>query len=419
MPTTASRARRWIEQGKAKPFWNDLGIWGVQLLAEPSGYNKQDIVVGLDPGKRYSGIAVQSSKFTLFMSHLVLMGFIPKQGTAIAGVKEKMSYRSMLRRTRRGRRIDRTGSFKLRNHRQKRFSNRRKSKLAPSIRSNRQLELRVVAELCHIYPVAEIRVEKVRADVDRTRGRKGARSGKGFSPVMVRQAWALEQFSQLAPVVTVEGWQQDAECLRGKLPPQNLLGNGTSQVRRYLRLEKNKTKKELQVPETHAVDAITLAASYFVQYKPFHAANARGHQWDGEVTITPALFKVISKPRITRRRLHDAIPAKKPNPNQYRERYGGSTTPFNARKGDLIEYSTKSKGEVKKIIGYCSGYTGPNLSLSDASWSRLGRFANSKCRILARNTGLVISGTLSPAKLPSYPPYDQTLSGYGRSTSEI
>ncbi|MBR8838902.1 MAG: hypothetical protein DSM106950_34095, partial [Stigonema ocellatum SAG 48.90 = DSM 106950] len=119
------------------------------------------------------------------------------------------------------------------------------------------------------------------------------------------------------------------------------------------------------------------------------------------------------------RRLHDAVPAKSPNPAQYRERYGGSTTPFKARKGDLIQYSTKSKGEIKKVIGYCSGYTGNNLSLSDASWARLGRFANSKCRVVARNTGLVISLTLSPTQLPGLPPYDQTLSGYGRSTSEL
>lgn len=159
------------------------------------------------------------------------------------------------------------------------------------------------------------------------------------------------------------------------------------------------------------VDAVSIACSHFVQYKPFHTTDERGHRWTGEVRITPALFKIISKPRITRRRLHDAIPAK----GGVRERYGGSTTPFEARKGDLIEYSIKSKGVTKKVIGYCSGYTGNNLSLSDANWSRLGRFANSKCRILARNTGLVISGGLTPAQLPSYPPYDSSC-GYGRST---
>ncbi len=227
MPTKASRARRWIQQGKAKSFWNKLDIWCVQLLVEPSGTNTQDIIVGSDPGKRYSGIAVQSAKYTLFMSHLVLMGFIPKQGTAIAGVKEKMSYRSMLRRGRRGRRIDRSKLFKLRNHRQKRFFNRKKTKLPPSIRSNRQLEIRVVSELSRIYPITEIRVEKVRADVDKTSGRKGAKSGRGFSPVMVGQAWMIEQLSKIAPVVTVEGWQKN--------------GNGTSQIREHLKLLKNKS----------------------------------------------------------------------------------------------------------------------------------------------------------------------------------
>jgi hypothetical protein len=400
MPTTASRARRWIKQGKAKPFWNVLGIWCVQLLVEPSGTETQDIVAGSDPVKRYSGIAVGSSKYTLFMSHLVLMGFIPKQGTAIAGIKEKMSYRSMLRRGRRGRRIDRRKVFKLRNHRQKRFSNRKKAKLAPSIRSNRQLEIRVISELAKIYPIKAIRVEKVRADVDRTSGRIGAKSGRGFSPVMIGQAWMIEQLSQIAPVTTIEGWQKD--------------GNGTSQIREYLKLVKNKSDKALQAPETHAVDAVAVAASHFVGYKPFHTANTRGCVWVGEVTITPAVFKVVSKPRITKRRLHDAVPSL----GGIRERYGGSTTPFEARKGDLIEYSTSSKGKTKKVIGYCSGYTGKNLSLSDASWSRLGRFAASKCRILARNTGLVISGTSSPTQLPSYPPTTNPI-GYGRSTPEV
>lgn len=387
MPTTASRARRWIESGKAKSFWSDLGVWGVQLLTEPSGYDLQPIVIGLDPGKRYSGVAAQSEKFTLSMFHLVLMGFIPKQGTAIAGVKEKMSYRSMLRRGRRGRRINRKITFKLRNHRQARFDNRRQKKLAPSIRSNKMLELRVVSELCKLYPVTAIVVEKVRADVDLTSGRKSAVGGKGFSPVMVGQAFLLEELAKFTPIITREGWQKD--------------GNGTSQIRNYLGLAKEKKDKARQVPEAHAVDAVALAASWFVEYKPFHTTNTRGHEWVGFVSITSSLFNVISKPRITRRRLFDATPAK----GGVFERYGGSTTQFEARKGDLIEYKTKLKGETKTVIGYCSGYTGNNLSLSDASWSRLGRFANSKCRILKRNTGLVVTVSLSPAQLPLLSPY--------------
>lgn len=148
MPTKASRARRLVRDSKAIKRWSDLGIYYIQLVEPPSGYNTQEIAIGVDPGKRYSGIAVQSSKVTLAMFHLVLMGFIPKRGTAIPGITDKMDYRRMLRRGRRGRRINRKVNFSKRNHRQKRFSNRRKSKVPPSIRSNRQLELRVVSELC-------------------------------------------------------------------------------------------------------------------------------------------------------------------------------------------------------------------------------------------------------------------------------
>lgn len=92
MSTKASRARRWVECGLAVGKWSDIGIYHVQLVGEPSGCEIQPIVIGVDPGKRYTGIAAQSKKATLAMFHLVLIGFIPKQGTAIAGVKEKMSY---------------------------------------------------------------------------------------------------------------------------------------------------------------------------------------------------------------------------------------------------------------------------------------------------------------------------------------
>jgi len=387
MPTTASRARRWIQATKAVGKWSDVGLFYVQLTAEPSGYATQEIAVGIDPGKRYSGIGVQSKKFTLGMFHLVLMGFIPKKGTAIPGVKDKMDYRRMLKRGRRGRRINRKVTFKLRNHRQKRFNNRFQSKIPPSIRSNRQLELRVVFELCKIFPISHIVYEVVKADVDRTSGRLGAKSGQGFSPVMVGQNWMLKELTRVAPVITRQGWQKD--------------GNGTSQLGEHLGLLKDKANKERQAPETHCVDGVTLAASAFVGLMQFHTANTRGRRWQGEVHITPAIFKVISRPRIARRRLHVCAACAQrvavPKKGGVRERYGGSTTPFGIRKGDLVAYGSQ--------LGYCSGFTKNQLSISDANCQRLGQRAISKCRLVARSTGLVVSGASNPTQLPPIPPH--------------
>jgi hypothetical protein len=171
MPTTPARARKWVDCGKAIKRWSDCGQFYVELTVKPSGYNTQDIVIGIDPGKKFSGIGVQSAKFTLYTVHLIL----PFQT-----VRDRMDARKLMRRGRRGRRINRKVEFFKRAHRQKRFNNRRQNKLAPSISANRQLELRIVSELCKIYPVSEIRYEYVRADVDLTSGRKKARKGIGY-----------------------------------------------------------------------------------------------------------------------------------------------------------------------------------------------------------------------------------------------
>ncbi len=373
MPTKASRARRWLKEGKAKVAYNDLGVFCVQLLQDPSGEETQPIAVGLDPGKHYSGIGVQSAKATLWTAHLML---------PFKTIVERMELRRIMRRARRGRRINRTLPFEQRCHRQKRFSNRRKGKLPPSIRANRQLELRVIRELFKIYPISVTHYEKVMADVDRTSGRKGARSGVGFSPVMVGQSQMLEWLSQLAPVNVLSdassescvdfvkthlGWQRD--------------GNGTSQLRKWLGLEKNKSDKSKAEPATHAVDGVTLAAFEFIEWREWHTHNAKHGAWVGEVQITPAPFSIIRRPPISRRQLHLCVPAK----GGKRRKYGGTVTRHGVRKGDLVK-ATKA-GRV--YIGWCSGDTAKAVSVSDINWKRLGQFTVSKVELLQRSTGLI------------------------------
>ena len=360
MPTTPARARKWVASGKAVKRWSDCGQFYVQLTVEPTGRTIQDIVVGVDPGKKYSGIGVQSARFTLYMAHLVL----PFQA-----VRDRMDSRRLMRRRRRGRRINRKVEFSKRAHRQKRFDNRRQGKLAPSIRANRQLELRAVSELCKLYPVSEIRYEYVRADIDLTSGRKTAKSGKGFSAVMVGQKWMLEELAKFARVVKVEGYQ-------------------TSSTRKRLNLSKNKADKSKQCPETHAVDGVAIAASHFVEFRKYHKVGEDGADWVGEVSITPSQFFVIRRPPYSRRQLHLMVPTK----GGERRRYGGSTTRFEFRKGDLVN--------SPKGIGYVSGETGNSISVSNSDWKRLGRVTASKVSLIRRNNGLVVSGVSSPTQLP-------------------
>ena len=353
MPTKPSRARRWLRDGKAKVAHNDLECFAIQLTFETEE-ETQPIAVGIDPGKSYSGIGVQSSFFTLWMAHLVL---------PFKTVKERMELRRVMRRARRGRRINRKLPYSERCHRPARFDNRKQKKLPPSIQTNKQLELRVVKELFKLFPISAIHYELVMADVDTTSGRKSARSGVGFSPVMVGQRQMLTWLSKLAPVITHQGWQRD--------------GNGTSQLRQWLGLAKDKKNKTDQTPETHAVDGVTLAAFEFTQWQEWHSNNAKHGNWCGDVQITPAPFAIIRRPPISRRQLHLCVPSL----GGKRRKYGGTVTRHGFRKGDKVI----AEKAGKTYIGWCSGDTEKRVSVSDVNWKRLGQFTAKKVQLLQRS----------------------------------
>ena len=260
-----------------------------------------------------------------------------------------MEQRAIMRRGRRGRRINRKVAFEYRSHRQERFDNRRKSKFAPSIRAKKQLEYRVAKELTKLFPISQISYEIVKA--------KGSKS---FSPVMVGQKIITEQWlPKLAPVTCFMGWK-------------------TSKLRQYLGLEKDKSDKSKQTPATHANDGVTLGCLMLLKWKEL---TGKKGWWDGKVKLTQAPFTVIRRPPVSRRQLHLMVFAK----GGKRRKYGGTVTKYGFRKGDFVE--TERKGI--KYRGWVSGDTKTKVSVSDISWKRLGQFSAKKTKLLKRSTNLI------------------------------
>jgi hypothetical protein len=361
MPTTPARARKWILAGKAIGKRNKVGVFYVQLLREPSGYDTQEIIAGTDRGKAFTGIAFQTKLATIALFHACLPGFYKSKKTSKdrQSVTGKMAKRTELRRTRRGQRINRNKPFSKRNHREKRYSNRRQNKLPPSVKANREMELRILNEMSKILPITEIR--------DESCGGNTKKNGFGISPVTVGQEWFRTQAALIAPVVEVDSFD-------------------TGKYRDHLGLVKDKKDKSKQTPETHANDAIALASTYFVQYKEFHTAKTHGHRWVGECVVTPAPFFVVTRPKLFRRKLHQENYAK----GGILKRLGGTITPFGFRSGDYVHSSCK--GEV--IRGWVGGFTNSgktkNISIYDHNWSRIGQFNPSNVKLIKRSTRLCV-----------------------------
>jgi len=160
---------------------------------------------------------------------------------------------------------------------------------------------------------------------------------------MVGQIYCVDKLKPIAPVRTLYGWQKDK--------------NLTRQIRKYSELEKVKDKKA-QIPETHAVDGIALAASEFIPYGVTPRKNCDTWGWKGSFNLTSRIFRGISRPAYFRRPLHFDNAEK----GGTRKRKGGTITPFNFRYGDKV--IADKAGKI--YIGWVGGFTNAktkNISL--------------------------------------------------------
>ena len=185
MPTSASRARRWVKQNKATPFWLG-GVWCIRLRFEPSARNKQEIVVGIDPGSKREAFTVASRVHT----------YLNVLADAVGWVKDAVESRKMLRRSRRNRKTPCRANRR----------NRARGGLPPSTKARWQLKLRVVNQLRKMFPITGYAVEDVKASAHG----QGRRWNSSFSPLEVGKAWMYGELSKLG-TLTLKAGHETAE----------------------------------------------------------------------------------------------------------------------------------------------------------------------------------------------------------------
>jgi hypothetical protein len=217
MPTTPSRARRWVREGKATPFWK-RGVFCVRLNAQPSDRKVQPIAVGIDPGSKREGFTVKSKSHT----------YLNIQATAVDWVKDAVEVRRNMRRARRFRKTP------CRANRQ----NRSIGSLPPSTRARWEWKFRIAAWLLKMYPISMFAVEDVKVAA-----RKGDRFWNvNFSPILVGKRWFYRELGKLVLLETKDG-------------------NETKNLREKLGLEKSGDKLAENF-SAHCVDSWVLANSF-------------------------------------------------------------------------------------------------------------------------------------------------------------
>ena len=292
-PCTPTKARKLISGGVAEKKWNKLGIFYIQMLVD-TRKETPEMCLGIDPGSKFDGYAVVSEQEIQQTG----MAILPKM------VRKKNENRREMRRARRFRKTWR---------RPCRFNNRTRKEgwIAPSQKSKVDFRIRIVKELCKIYPVTQFAVEDVKFNHYKKRW------GKFFSTVEIGKTKLYESLSKLGKV-------------------RKYIGVETSELREKLGLKKTTRKSEL-IPEAHATDAAAIAMDMI-------GDKNRG---------IPSFF-AWKRYEFYRRQLHKRQPAK----GGVREKYGGSVLTKGLKKGDVVAGIYKGKKVMGLACSYSKGYVG-------------------------------------------------------------
>ncbi len=322
MPTTPARARKMIKDRVAVGRFNKLGIFYVQMLI-PVGDKTQEVDLTVDPGSRYDGYAVGTAKETVLKA-------MAKMSEKIS---EKLTHRREMRRFRRYRKTWR---------RLCRFDNRRRGDywIAPSQLAKVQFRLKIVKELCKIFPIKRIGVEDVAYN-----HYKGC--GKHFSTAEIGKTTLYKELELIAELVIFKGWQ-------------------TADARKKYGIPKS-AKKDLIAPESHANDAVAMLCMLY----------------DRNVN-TDAPFYYWQRPELVRRSLH----RDKFQKGGIRPRFGGTSNGGFLRKGDYVEAEKAGKIYRGWVCGLSTEKTA-KVGVMDVFGKRIGQFAVKKVRLLCRRTGVM------------------------------
>ena len=275
MPTKPSRARKWIRDKKATPFWKN-GVFSVRLNVDPSDRYFQEICVGVDPGSKKEGFTVKSASHT----------YLNVQADAHNKVGKKVEKHRELRRGRRSRKCPNRPS------RMNRLANR--IRIPAGTRARWDWKLRVLDWLSKLYPITCICVENIKA-----RTIEHARKwNQSFSPLEVGKGWFYTEIKNRWELFTLQGWE-------------------TKEIRDRLGLKKS-SKKLAETFDAHCVDSWCLA---------YHTVGGN------DIPDNTSIFCISPIP-IRRRELHRQNPQK----GGKRPRYGGTVLGNGLIKNTLIKH---------------------------------------------------------------------------------